>query len=132
MARIIVVGASERKGSFCPQCRKKATKFENGVKCNRCGFFRWAEFLKYKSLDGIPIPKEKDKELLKKVMGKPEIKVLPSIVEISEVHIHAPDAAEVKDEIDKIMKPIKPRSAKKASTKPSGAKKSESKSRYVG
>jgi ribosomal protein S27AE len=63
MAKMIIVGSSERKGSFCPQCRKKvakANRLENGIHCTRCGFFRWEEFSKYPSLDGIPVPKPKD------------------------------------------------------------------------
>jgi len=62
MANVIIVGSSLRKGSFCPQCRKKVPKenrLENGIKCPRCGMFKWAEFLKYKSLDGVPVPDAK-------------------------------------------------------------------------
>jgi ribosomal protein S27AE len=65
MAKIIVVGAVERKVSYCPQCRKKvpdANRLERGIKCPRCGFFSWEEFKKYKSLDGVPIPTVKDLE----------------------------------------------------------------------
>jgi len=64
MAKFITVGSTDRKGSFCPQCRRKVPKenrFVSGINCPRCGFFRWEEFAKFKSLDGIPVPTIEDK-----------------------------------------------------------------------
>ena len=76
MAKIIIVGSTERKGSFCPQCRRrvpKESRTETGINCPRCGFFRWDEFSKYKSLDGIPVPDsnipESEKVVIKKLGG---------------------------------------------------------------
>jgi len=63
MAKIIIVGSSERKGRFCPQCRKKVpldNRVEEGVNCPRCGLTRWENFGKYKSLDGVPVPSKEN------------------------------------------------------------------------
>lgn len=68
MARTIIVGSSERKGSFCPQCRRKVPKgsrLETGVHCPRCGFTSWDGFKKFKSLDAIPVPTPKEEEKAK-------------------------------------------------------------------
>lgn len=89
MAKYIVVGSSERKGSFCPLCRKRVPKegrLPNGVKCNRCGFTAWEDFKKYKTLDAVPVPDPKNtvdpmeviKPEPKKEVRKPEPKKAPA------------------------------------------------------
>jgi ribosomal protein L37AE/L43A len=63
MAKTVIVGSSERKVSYCPQCRKpipKESRTENGVKCPRCGFFNWADFAKYPPFMNIPEPGPED------------------------------------------------------------------------
>jgi len=63
MAKVMVVGELFRKNSYCPQCRKRVpdeNKRENGIKCPRCGFFRWEDYKKYPSFTSIPEPTEEE------------------------------------------------------------------------
>lgn len=73
MAKIITVGSEVRKSSFCPQCRKRVPKenrTDKGVKCPRCGFFRWAEFDKYPPFAPIPVPTPLDKKESEQFLDK--------------------------------------------------------------
>lgn len=75
MAKVIIVGGFERKGSYCPQCRKRVpsgNRLENGIKCPRCGFIRWEDFKKYPSFIDIPEPTEADLVTVDKMISDKE------------------------------------------------------------
>ena len=81
MAKVMIIGDTIRKNSFCPQCRKRISstgRKPNGVKCPRCGFFKWEEYAKYPSFTSVPEPTVQEvkqtSEFLAKLIDKGKIK----------------------------------------------------------